>query len=64
MDIPHEDTNPDSEVLYTVNIDTQKVNIVVDKESTSKIDVATRPPATGSIEEKLTVDNTEKQAKQ
>lgn len=64
MDIPHGDTNPDSEVLYTMNIDTQKVFIVVDKESTGKTDVATGPPATGSIEEKLAVDNTEKQVEQ
>lgn len=87
MDTPHEDTNPDSEVLYTMNIDTQKVNIVVDKESIGKSDVATEPlvenitvtldtrkekttdvhndsstepSETGSIEEKLVVDNTKK----
>lgn len=41
MDTPHEDTNFDSEVLYTMNIDTHEVNIVVDKESTDKRDVAT-----------------------
>lgn len=31
MDVSQEDTNPNSEVLYTIDVDTQKVNIVVDK---------------------------------
>lgn len=31
METTHEDTNPNSEVLYTMNIDTQEVNIVVDR---------------------------------
>lgn len=44
METTHEDTNPDSEVLYIMNIDTQEVNIVVDKESSEKRDVATEPP--------------------
>lgn len=43
MDTPQEDTNPDFEVLYTMNIDTNEVNLVVDKESTKKKDVATKP---------------------
>lgn len=43
METTHEDTNPDLEVLYTINIDTQEVNIMVDKESTEKRDVATEP---------------------
>lgn len=47
METPHEDTNPESEILYTMNIDTQEVNIVVDKETTGgkKKDVATEPLA-------------------
>lgn len=44
METPHEDMNLDFEVLYTMNIDTQEVNIVVDKESIEKTDVATEPP--------------------
>lgn len=43
MQTTHEDINPDLEVLYTMNIDTQEVNIVVDKETTEKKDVATEP---------------------
>lgn len=34
VDTTHEDTNPKSEILFTMNIDTQEVNIVVDKDST------------------------------
>lgn len=45
METPHEDTNPESNFFYTMNIDTQEVNIVVDKESTEKIDVAIETPA-------------------
>lgn len=44
METTHEDPNPNSEVLYTMNIDTQEVNIVVDKETIEKRDVATEPP--------------------
>lgn len=46
VETPHEDTNRESEILYTMNIDTQEVNIVVDKESTEekKKDVATEQP--------------------
>lgn len=48
METPLEDTNPESHILYTMNIDTQEVSIVVDKETTKdkKEDVATEPPAT------------------
>lgn len=47
MEAPLEDTNLESEVLYTMNIDTQEVNIMVDKETTEdkKKDVATEPLA-------------------
>lgn len=34
MKTPVEDTNPKSEILYTVNVDTQEVNVVVEKETT------------------------------
>lgn len=34
VDTTHEDTNPKSKILFTMNIDTQEVNIVVDKDST------------------------------
>lgn len=44
METTHEDPNPDSEVLYTMNIDSQEVNIMVDKETIEKRDVATEPP--------------------
>lgn len=45
METRHEDTNPESKIMYTMNIDTQKVNIVVDKETTDeKKYVATKPP--------------------
>ncbi|XP_059073196.1 uncharacterized protein LOC131874011 [Cryptomeria japonica] len=50
MDIPQEDRNPNSEVLYTVDIDTQKVNIVVDNDTTGKIDMANEPPVTNGTE--------------
>lgn len=36
VETPHEDTNPKLEILYTMNIDTQEVNIVVDKETTGE----------------------------
>lgn len=35
IDMPHEETNPESKILFTMNIDTQEVNIVVDKDSTT-----------------------------
>lgn len=44
METTHEDTNPDSEVLYTMNIDTQEVNIMVDKKKTKKRDMENEPP--------------------
>lgn len=53
MDVSQEDTNPNSEVLYTVDVDTQKVNIVVDKDTTDKIDMTSEPPETDNT------DNTE-----
>lgn len=34
VDTTHEDTNPESEILFTMNIDTQEVNIIVDKDIT------------------------------
>lgn len=57
METPQEDTNPESEILYTMNIDTQEVNIVVDKETTEdkKKDVATKSP-TADVE--IGVSNT------
>lgn len=46
METPQEDTNPESKILYTMNIDSQEVNIVVDKETTEdkKKDMATKSP--------------------
>lgn len=46
METPQEDTNPESKILYTMNIDTQEVNVVVDKETTKDIkeDVTTESP--------------------
>lgn len=43
METPLEDTNLEFEVLYTMNIDTQEVNVVVDREATQdkKKDVTT-----------------------
>lgn len=40
------DTNPNPEVLYTVDVDTQKINIVVDKDTTGMTDMASKPPVT------------------
>lgn len=31
--ITHDDTNPKSEILFTMNVDTQEVNIIVDKDN-------------------------------
>lgn len=31
--ISHDDTNPELEILFTMNVDTQEVNIVVDKDN-------------------------------
>lgn len=53
VDISQEDTNPNSEVLNIVDVDTQKVNIVVDKDTTDKTDMASEPPVTDNT------DNTE-----
>lgn len=53
MDVSQEDTNPNPEVLYIVDVDTQKVNIVIDKDATSKTDMASEPLVTNNI------DNTE-----
>lgn len=70
METPLEDTNLESEVLYTMNIDTQEVNVVVDKETTEdkKKDVTTESLTT-DVEinvstniEKPTEDSTEKQS--
>lgn len=41
-----EDMNPNPEVLYIVDVDTQKINIVVDKDTTGKIDMTNKPPVT------------------
>lgn len=51
MDI--EDTNPNPKVLYIVDVDTQKVNIMIDKGTTGKTNMASEPPTTDNI------DNTE-----
>ncbi|XP_059074796.1 L-type lectin-domain containing receptor kinase S.1-like [Cryptomeria japonica] len=34
METPLEDTNPESKILYTMNVDTQEENVVVDRETT------------------------------
>lgn len=31
--VTHDDTNPDYKILFTMNVDTQDINIVVDKET-------------------------------
>lgn len=64
METPLEDTNLESEILYTVNIDTQEVNVLVDREITEdkKKDVTTESPtANVEVEVNETVNiNTEK----
>lgn len=50
MDISQEDTNPNSEVLYIVDIDTQKVKIMVDKDTTGKTDMASESPVTNNMD--------------
>lgn len=61
METPHEDTNPESEILYTMNIVTQEVNIVVNKETTEdkKKYVATEPP---TIDVEIRVETQTKQS--
>lgn len=65
-----EDTNPNPEVLYIVNIDTQKINIVLDKDTTDKTDMASEPPVTNitdDIEKPIETEidqQTESQAEQ
>lgn len=46
--IPFEDTNLEFEVLYTINIDAQEVNVVVDRQTTEdkRKDVTTKSPVT------------------
>lgn len=66
MHVPQEDTNPNPEVLYTVDVDTQKVNIVIDKDTTGKTDMASEPPVadnTDNTEGKLTDGKIETQTK-
>lgn len=48
MQTPLEDTNPEAEILYSVNMDTQEVNVVFFRETTEdkKIDVTTESPTT------------------
>lgn len=75
MDVSQEDINPNSEILYIVDVDTQKVNIVVDKDTTDKTDMASEPQTTDNIDniegnveddsiEKQKETQTERQAKQ
>lgn len=57
--ITHDDTNPKSEILFTMNMDTQEVNNVVDKDNTEvKNDIAD----SGNIVEQPT-DNVEVEMK-
>lgn len=46
-----EDNNPNPEVLYTVNVDTQKINIVVDKDIPDKSGKTEQPAV--DIEKKM-----------
>lgn len=34
LKVSHDDTNTESKILFTMNVDTQEVNIVVDKDTT------------------------------
>lgn len=53
--VTHDDTNLDSKILFTTNVDTQEVNIVVDKDNTKvKNDIANN----GNIDEQP-VENVE-----
>lgn len=46
METPLEDTNTESKILYTINIDTQEVNVVVDRKTIvdKKEEVTTESP--------------------
>lgn len=46
-----EDSNTNHEVLFTINVDTQNINITVDKDPSEKSDMAKEPPVTGNTEQ-------------